>query len=126
MYSHRTKEKRDELAKQLSSWKPEEYTKHLDGPDEIKYRAEGLKVPDAVDQRIAATDPTFRTYLNELKSHTTYPDPSNPYGKTVTGMPMAHMQYLEQARMAWWTAENAKVQVNLTGTALSLSSHCTQ
>ena len=40
-------------------------------------------------------------------------------------MSIAHMQYLEQARAPWWTAENAKVQVNLTGTALSLSSQCT-
>ena len=117
MYSHRTKAARDRLAQTLNRT-PDYYAKGLSDPNTIKYFAEGLKLQTTVDRRLAATDPTFSTYLNEYNLKATHPDPYS----TAVALPLAHVQYLAQKRAAWWQAENSKVQLSLSNP--SVASQC--
>jgi cobalamin biosynthesis Mg chelatase CobN len=126
VYTHRTKADRDKLAKMLT-WTPDTYAQGLNDPSRIKYFAEGLKIAAAVDQRIAAIDPSFKTYLIEYNTKAKHPDPNDPSSVSValSQGQLQHLHYLDHARAAWWKAENTKVQVNLSNTVLSLSSQCT-
>ena len=118
VYNHRTKAQRDRLAQTLNRT-PDFYAKGQRDPNTIKYFAEGQKLEGAVDQHLAATDPTFSTYWNEAARNTTHPDPAN----TIVGGVYSHIRYLAQKRAAWWQAENAKVQMNLNNP--SVAAQCT-
>jgi len=120
VYVYRTKEARDKLAQKLNLT-PDYYARGLASFD-VRYYVEGQKLEAAIDQQIAATDPTFETYLNEYAAKVQHPDPTNPTSTSVV-LPHGHLQYLAQARAAWWKAESAKVQVTLSDP--TISSRCT-
>jgi hypothetical protein len=115
VYTHRTKEDRARLA-QMLTWTPDTFVK---ASANINYRgmAEKQKLDATVDQQIAATDPTFRTYLAEIEKKVQYPAPGQTTMNLI-GDEVKHNQYLNNKRAAWWQAENTKLQVTLSDPTL--------
>ena len=74
--------------------------------------AERMKLDDAVDQDIAAHDPTFRTYLAEYKTF------SEERHTKHAGLPLDHKQYLDNKRASFWNLQTAQLNVHLSDASI--------
>jgi hypothetical protein len=77
---------------------------------------ERQRLDDAVDQAIAATDDTFRGYLQE---ETRAIIVKSPLETRSSGIASTHMNYLKAKRAEWWQAREAEIKVVIDDAAFA-------
>ena len=77
------------------------------------YAARSNKLDAVVDDQIDSTDTTFRQYLYEFREKGNDPDPQR------RGMPVDHIQYLDEARARWWKDRMGQVKIALSDPSLA-------
>lgn len=106
----RTPEGRANLVKQANA-SPEAISQAASTFD-FRPRAEEQKLDRLVDEKIAADDPVFRTYLAEWHAAFDNPDPKKHW------MRQERVEYIQQKRAQWWKAQVAKLNVQLSDPSL--------
>ncbi len=77
---------------------------------------ERQRLDDAVDRTIAATDATFRAYLDEESRAIIS---KSPLETRSSGIRSPHMNYLQAKRIEWWQAREAEVKFVINDPALA-------
>ena len=89
--------------------------KSMESSDILIRLATKNKLDEAVDEQIAAGDPTFRNYLQEQSARSQNLNPKQQW------MPASHFAYLKQKRAEFWKAQISKVQVFLSDPSIAKS-----
>lgn len=113
LYLGRDKKHREILANDLAYATPEEAAKMV-GNFDAKPGAEIKKLEATIDAQLSASDPKFKSYLDEWNAKVTHP---TPY-QTRIAISGAVTDYLAQKRSAWWKAETGKLNVTLSDQSL--------
>lgn len=115
------RQKTEKMFRRQLTVTPNEVTQAVASPKTWQATAENLKIDSAVDQRLAATDPQFRTYWEAYERSARQEGSVTRWSFT-----LEQKQYLDQKRIDFWKAETAKLDVYLSdpslGTACGLSS----
>jgi hypothetical protein len=110
------KELQETLSKQATTL--DKATKTQSSLDMWRRTAENMKFDEAVDNRIAAGNPTFRVYLAEYRSGWKNVSANSQFPKT-NSAPLAHIAYLGQERDLFWNSQMSKLDVRLSDPSLA-------
>lgn len=110
VYKARSRDERAKLAKTLTT--PLEAVQQAMQSYDARPAVENQKLDNAIDEKIASSDPVFSRYLSELRAADADPGPRKHW------MPLDHKTYLDQTRAQWWAVERGKLDVSLNDSSL--------